>query len=416
MGPSFDTDIGAPDLTLFLVTGSLPNGFSITGLSASVDGEPPIYIASGTGDTNFVSMIVGSGVGFYDRLRTAQCEVKFHPRSYRVNVDVINSTISVVPVFGDIAPSAPPNATLLISKALNVIGNISQITATSVGTSPAGNAFINNIDQSRANSSAEILRAIRDSIVSIVDNSLVAVNSAQLLLMPESSTTSPVQVSYPAVAFGTRTYIDLVIAAQAVVCFIYLEELVRTGFWSGVSTFSFNDASRTILAASGGGMAIAEAAVQRRRRTMATTQHIWRDEEKDVDRLRVRLLHDQNPGGPVLVLDDPYSDHRPLGHGQNASVDEDPENGREPAHSPPRADGGREDGEGRRPRQYSPHPHITSDRPQPPAPLKLDVNIPLGRLRTVLTNTISPESPRRPGYQRLESGQDEEVGSLKISP
>ena len=126
-------DTGLSDISLFQVTGSLPNGYIVNAVAANTLSEPPVFVASGTLDTSFVAFAVGPGTSFYARLRGIQCQVSFSPQLYTIKVDVTNSTIAVSPVQSSEPPSAPPNSAALIARAVIIINAISDITGTSVG-------------------------------------------------------------------------------------------------------------------------------------------------------------------------------------------------------------------------------------------------------------------------------------------
>ena len=213
----------------------------------------------------------------------------------------------------------------------------------------------------------------------MLDNTLLIINSAQLLLMP-NNVAVPVNVSRPALQFGTPVYIYLVVASQVVVWLIYVGELIRTRFWHGVTEFDFLDPTKILLAASGGGLAVAEAAQQKR---LQIRPHVRKDEESDIDRIKVRLEHevDGKVDGPILVLDGtPLPQHR-----RTESTE-------------------RED---RERLEAQTHESVPGDQPSQSdegAP-RIDVNIPLQRMRSMLT--ISPSSPLRPSYQRLGNGVEE---------
>ena len=394
-----DTGLGNPDVALWQVGGTLPNAVSVAGLATEVDAEPPVFIASGTRNTSYVSFAVGvpnPGVkSFYDALNQTQCQIEMRPTLFTVSVDLTNNTITVIPVQGRDPPHEPASASLLFSKVVSTLGAISYITATSLGTSPFGNAFINNIFQSGATDPQQRRQAITDSLTNMLDNTLLIINSAQLLLMP-NNVAVPVNVSRPALQFGTPVYIYLVVASQVVVWLIYVGELIRTRFWHGVTEFDFLDPTKILLAASGGGLAVAEAAQQKR---LQTRPHVRKDEESDIDRIKVRLEHevDGKVDGPILVLDGtPLPQHRRT----ESTKREDHERLEAQTTESTKT-------EDRERLEAQTNESVPGDQPSQSdegAP-RIDVNIPLQRMRSMLT--ISPSSPLRPSYQRLGRGVEE---------
>ena len=129
-------DTGLSDISLFQLTGSLPNGVVVNNAAANTLAEPPVFVAAGTGGTtktSWVSFAVGPGTSYYAPLRGIQCQVTFSPQLYTIDVDVINSTITVSPAKSSTPPSAPPNSDALIARAIIIIYGISVITSTSIG-------------------------------------------------------------------------------------------------------------------------------------------------------------------------------------------------------------------------------------------------------------------------------------------
>jgi hypothetical protein len=156
--------------------------------------------------------------GGYPQLDKIQCEITFEPSLHRVNVSPSNATIEVSRIEYVPVDDSDPMTNLR-----NVATNSYQLSyiTSSLYTSTAGDSFTENIRSLQGNRSvfnisssaykAVVLDAIADSVTTIMDDSLVALDSAALTF---SSTTRSANVvaRVAAVQIGSSTFIRLTIA------------------------------------------------------------------------------------------------------------------------------------------------------------------------------------------------------------
>lgn len=100
--------------------------------------------------------------------------------------------------------------------------------------------------------------SIEQGLKSIIDDSLLAFASAQLVLHYTTSTTQTSgNLTVGAVRVGTKGYVYSLFAFNLVLILLFIEEMVRTRFWGNLPLFDYNDLKGVILASSMGGPALA---------------------------------------------------------------------------------------------------------------------------------------------------------------
>ena len=251
--------------------GSLPNNANLQLPIVAAFFEHEFLAIASSGNTTttpyyvaFATMDDSSGPAEYGVLNQAQCSIVFNPRNYSITVDTstTNRTIRVEPVDQSSAPTMPIHGDQWAAKSINTITFLANIFCTTLRTSVLGDMFQSNILNAKAaygDTSTSDLLGIRDSLTSIIDNSLAAIAAAQLMILNDTSTTT-VQVNYPSVRFGKPAYIDAISAVNIIICLCYLFELIRTRCWYHVPKFSLMDIGSVIIATSGGGTGIADEA------------------------------------------------------------------------------------------------------------------------------------------------------------
>jgi hypothetical protein len=105
----------------------------------------------------------------------------------------------------------------------------------------------------------DVLRGVEDSLTSMLDNSLLAFSSAQLMIANDTFS-APTSLSISAIRFGEPKYVYIITGIHFTITLLCLVELVRTRVWRGLSKFDYTDIKSVIVGASIGGTAIAERA------------------------------------------------------------------------------------------------------------------------------------------------------------
>ena len=294
----------------YTCNGTLPNGPVTDCFGASYWGKPVHASALYANQKYYIGFVTDKESNeIYSALYQAQCEVEFSASNYSVDVSVTNQTITVKPLSQEPPPPWPLHGTRLANQTFNTIDGMSRILSSTLWTDVLGNAFISNIanvagsgkggniDGSNASTAQQNLIGIEDSITSLIDNTLVSVNSAQLLIMNDIITTSA-HIHTPAIGFGTAPYIYAVLAINFAIILLFMEELIRTRCWRGLSSFRFGDSVHLAVAASGGGSRLYHAASKS---LPAFPRSLAVDELSDD--VSLRFEHGLWPGIPVLVLD-----------------------------------------------------------------------------------------------------------------
>jgi hypothetical protein len=125
-------------------------------------------------------------------------------------------------------------------------------------SSPLGEAFLANIN-STANilntsttETTTVLRAVEESLRSILDDTILAYSSAQLMIAglntPETARrTVPAVAQLDAVRIGDRAYVISTTALALVISTVAIVELFRTKRWRDLPSFDYRDLQHVIL-------------------------------------------------------------------------------------------------------------------------------------------------------------------------
>ena len=104
--------------------------------------------------------------------------------------------------------------------------------------------------------------SIVQGIKSLMDDSLLAFASAQLVLHYEtSSQVKPGSLTVGAVVIGTRGYVYSLFAFNFLLILILFEEMLRTRCWANLPLFDYNDVKGVIVASSMGAKELAKKVV-----------------------------------------------------------------------------------------------------------------------------------------------------------
>jgi hypothetical protein len=151
----------------------------------------------------------------YLQLNKTQCETTLQPSLFNIIVSLVNSTISVSRV--DNVETLDPDPTYNLREVASHSYGLS-FTSTSLVTSTVGDAFMANIrslqarrsvasnDANDADYQAVVLDAIADSVMSVMDDSLVALGSAALVF-PNATQVVNATAHITAVQIGSKPFI-----------------------------------------------------------------------------------------------------------------------------------------------------------------------------------------------------------------
>lgn len=304
------------------------------------------------GSTGNGTVVIATGNGSYSSLNQTQCSVTFIPTLFDVSIDLSSYEITVTKAghAQDMDPSAQTNATFtawkcqslptsldslsfnsndisgcstytahgqpglgnIATRALRQLNDLSTLD-TSLHQSELGEMFLSLVENEilyYANTPLNISDFIRldftnpdtsnnatikeysieQGLKSLIDNSLLAFASAQLVLnYNTSSNPTNGTLSIGAVQVGTRGFVYSLFVFHVVLILIYLEEMFRTRFWAALPFFDLNDLKSVLIARFTDGTGLVNKTVAS---PSAKNGSMWGTISKDrtVDKLRVRLV------------------------------------------------------------------------------------------------------------------------------
>ncbi|MCJ1295993.1 hypothetical protein MMC34_007558 [Xylographa carneopallida] len=323
----------------------------------SQDGDPYNHsIVAMNADANYAtgngSVVIATGTsgGKFSQLNHTQCNVTFTPALFNVSVNLTSKSINVyvlsatLGTIEDMDPTAQPNETFQIwncdslpdlttvdvtdihpstncgivstpgrygmgniaTRALRQLVDLSTISGNLL-QSDLGDMFLaaNSSEQvycttnEMSNCSAYPLYPVEHAIRSILDDSLLAFSSAQLMI---ANATKPMNMtaSVQVVQFGTPQYIYLLFAFNSLLILTFLHEMSRTRAWRHLPVFDYNDIKSVIAASSMGGTALADEIATRHTQTGT----VWIADSKDIvaGAVHVQMRAQNDTGTPRLVL------------------------------------------------------------------------------------------------------------------
>ncbi|MCJ1389393.1 hypothetical protein MMC18_002250 [Xylographa bjoerkii] len=287
----FNPDNNATDVTVWHVDGYLPN-------SAPENPEkyPVLSWSTGPGSVGILnwSAVVNDNRNMIAIAAGDHCSVAFALSNFTVTVNTIAQSILVNPQFAashlltDIEPSGR-----LIANAMYSVRLLSFM-STSLYVSVLGETLFRNIETLRARHSNDTPTAdspsvanaaVAESFAAILDDVLVAYGAAQLVLANASSTV-PVTGVYQAVRIGQNTYIYATLAVNILLLLAVVVEMVRTWLWLRLPDFEYSNITSVIIAASAGGIGLADEVTRREEMGRAPGKTI--EGEGTAVRIRVR--------------------------------------------------------------------------------------------------------------------------------
>ena len=288
--------------------------------------------------------------GNYLTLNQTQCSVTFIPTLFDISVNLSTSVITVHSAGSapDMDPTAQPNATFTAWRCHTLpntladlqnlttgcgnhtvqgqpgLGNIATRTLrqlndlsvldTSLHTSSLGEMFLSLIqneilyydntthyqdwnitDFSSDTSSPDTTTdasintySIEQGLKSLIDDSLLAFASAQLVLQyTNSSQVTAGSLTVGAIVVGTRGYVYSLFAFNLLLILILIEEMFRTRCWANLPLFDYNNLKGVIIASSMGGKELANKVVAAHEKSKS----VWVADHKDecASGIRVQL-------------------------------------------------------------------------------------------------------------------------------
>ncbi|KAL6364578.1 hypothetical protein LRP88_01981 [Fusarium phalaenopsidis] len=173
----------------------------------------------------------------YMALNQTQCEAKFSPTRFKVDVDVSAKNISVVPAGKglDIDPSRA-----LVNISFQGVGYLSQ-TLTTLYTSVLGDSFLRNIDNVRARNNRtetvdqDVLNAVEEGLEVLIDNFLGSSGAAQVALLQETKSTQGFVV-LEAYRIGNFPIATTTLSLVAIIGLAALGKFKTLGLWRKISS------------------------------------------------------------------------------------------------------------------------------------------------------------------------------------
>ena len=201
----------------------------------------------------------------YQNLNNTQCSISMIPASFSIYVDTINRTISVTPQNNDAVVDIEPSG-FIADSASSVLGYMS-MSDTTLYSSVIGTMLqrnINNVNQQYNLSSSTrdtIDQGVAESLEALIDNYLLAIASAQLLIANDSIQVPARTFSY-GFNIGEKRYAFAVFFLNILVILCVIFEVVRTKWWTHLPKFDYNDITSVVVASSLGGRAVGNAVLK----------------------------------------------------------------------------------------------------------------------------------------------------------
>ena len=300
---------------IYLASGSTPNDKLYWQLQYSAVSDSNVVSINadpGLGSPGIATIVIATGTGPYKQLNQSQCNVTFHPTLFNVSLDIDSANITVqrAGIAPDMDPTAQTNVNFTawncqkLPDSLNFSSNIfgcGNYTAQgqpglgniatralrqlndlstqdmSLHTSNLGEMFLSlvvdeiydeaNISPNITNfnttgiksfdttsDASTLTSSISQGLESLIDDSLLAFASAQLVLNSNTSL-KPVNgtLTTSGIQFGTEPYVYAIFAFNILLILFFVEEAFRTHFWATLPSSDYNDLRSVVVASSIGG-------------------------------------------------------------------------------------------------------------------------------------------------------------------
>ena len=323
---------------------SLVNDSNIVALESHVD-------HSSINGGGIVAIATGQDQGNknYKILNNIQCSVVFTPTLFQVSVNLTTRSITVTNLSSaaDMDPTASTNATFeawncdsvpnfidsvaefdtpsgecgpytvrgqsgmgnIATRTLRQLVDLSKMDS-SLYKSNLGDMFLTDVSDEQkyegdqpdsSTSNIDITYSVEQAVRSIIDDTLLAFASAQIMI-PKSTTEVSGIITVQNIQFGTKIYVFSLFIFNTVLVLMLLHELLRTRVWQHLPQFNYNDVKSVIVASSIGGNVLGDEVISKHK----TSGTFWVANAKDkiAGEVHVQLRHDEKTGVPDLVLAD----------------------------------------------------------------------------------------------------------------
>lgn len=256
---------------IYLLNGTLANGNLERYAACGLQSSDYIFalVGSSNNGNNIFSIAAGRNYTAFDKV---QCSVDFKPTNFRVAANRTDLLISVNPLNStqDTRPQDIEPTGNITDITMCMPTSFSQQHACDLYTSLVGNTFSQNIESTNpdfhpyfpnndSHVADQVLRGVEDSLTSMLDNSLLAFSTAQLMIAKDTKPV-PVSITVSAVRIDKSAYIHATAAINFAILLLCFVELVRTGNWRGLSKFDYTSIKSVTVGASKGGVKVAEEA------------------------------------------------------------------------------------------------------------------------------------------------------------
>jgi hypothetical protein len=255
----------------------LPNATNYKGKTRPVDSLAYTTIAAGKHNQN---------------LNNVQCGIRMIPALFSVAVNVLERSVQAKLLSNTSQQDIEPTG-FIADSASSILG-VMTVVDTAVYTSIMGTMLtrnINNVKQQEnltITTEESILQGVAETLEALIDDYLIAIGSAQLLVAKDTLPVTPRVVSN-ALKVGQKPYIIATFFVNCMMIFLYIAEAIRTRLWDRLPEFDYNDVKAVVVASSLGGGGIGE----------KVQPHLGDKSDRIVGRVRVLLVEDT---GPVLRL------------------------------------------------------------------------------------------------------------------
>ena len=281
---------------MYLATGTLANGHGEGYAACGLGSSENITVLGGSSYNNSNGFSIAAG-SMYSALDKVQCTVDFVSTTFLISVNRTELLIAVNPLENSTLETQPENMEPtgnLINITMRMPTSFSQQHACDLYTSLIGNTFSQNIQSANPDFlpnmstsdpqvAAQVLRGVESSLASMLDNSLLAFSSAQLMYAGDTHSV-PTFVSVDAVRIGKTIYIAIAAVINFTIVLLCLFEAIRTKGWEGLSRFDYTNIKSVAVGASKGGAKVAEEASKLQERKENGTA-----DEVEIGRIKVQL-------------------------------------------------------------------------------------------------------------------------------
>ena len=141
--------------------------------------------------------------------------------------------------------------------------------------------------------------SVEQGLKSLIDDSLLAFASAQLVLHYEdSSQVTSGSLTVGAISVGTRGYVYTLFAFNLLLILILLEEMFRTRCWANLPLFDYNNLKNVIIASSMGGKELANQVVA----AYGKSESVWVADPHDKCASSIRVQLECREDGSVELV------------------------------------------------------------------------------------------------------------------